>query len=242
MKKQNRIFLIVFLIFIFILTLFLIAPTGIFSRFNFQKVSSFTVGEYTFSLYGYRDTARKLKIEQDGKKLGKFDFPATVSELPDDDKRLILWDADGNGVKDLFVATGKDGDGDLHYRLFFLTEDGTCVPAGDIDFANPTPTSDGFVCIETIFRETADPEKNESVPYEKISCRREFSAVDCHVTENRCITLTYYSETDIYCFSVAEYDAESGELGYPIDKWYSPERYEKVAAELAVWFDPSLLS
>lgn len=41
------------------------------------------------------------------------------------------------------------------------------------------------------------------------------------------VSLTYYSETDRYCYSVSYFDVSLGKFEDPDDYWFTPEEYEK---------------
>ena len=49
-------------------------------------------------------------------------------------------------------------------------------------------------------------------------------------------TVTYYSETDLYCYSLAKYDGESQAFADPDDKWLTPEEYKAFDMSFLYYF------
>ncbi len=210
-------------------------------HFNVTKYAQVCENGYTLRFYGSGGKIRKVKIEKDGQKIGKYNFSADVARFPDTGETSLLFlDADEDTQDDLFVCFCVDDDGDRHYRLFLTGSGNTCTPTEE-DFVNPRKDKENgrIISIESYREDTADPEKNASVPFKLVSERREYAVIDDsgQIIECLYISLTYYSETDIYCYSTAKFDSETNALGIPTDRWLSPDQYRKQEKEISHFFE-----
>ena len=135
----------------------------------------------------------------------------------------------------MLVPFCSDTDGDIHYRPLLLKADGSAAFDEKTDVANPKVDLENMA----VFSECAGIEyatNTHESPYTKYATHTGYSIDKGNLVAINSISVTYHSETNIYCFSQSGFDAQLGCLGEPVDDWLSPEEYSKKRESFASMF------
>ena len=223
MKKQNLLYISFGVIFL-ALALFLLFYFTDTVGFNTKTHAEWEQNGVTFSYRGSSDEIRKLHIEKDGKKIGRFDMSANASLFSQEESKKAIFLMESGEKTLVLVPFSSDEDGDRHYRALYINADGSSELDLDNDVSNPnTDLENG-----AIFSECAGTEilaDSPDSPYTKYASYTGYSILNERLTPIYEISITYHSETNIYCFSERTYDTELGTLGVSNDDWLSPDEY-----------------
>lgn len=223
--KAKRIFW--FFKFLFVLIFLLSSCAG------GEELARVEGSEYTFRLFGSANGIARVDIYRGDEKIGnvKPDYRVNEPWLGEDkhDYGFRALDIDGDGDEDFVIQTNRT-EGAEKYRCF-INKDGNFELEKKISALVAPKFIDGTVIVETFNRYNEPTYNNEPPMYE---LRRDetvygFTEHGRFVIEqvNR---FSYFSETDIYRFSIYLPDDE-GELYSYSDKWIYPEDLEKYGFE-----------
>lgn len=216
-----------FFIFLFIATLSLTACSG------GEPLMSVDGQEYSFRLYGSTNGITRVDIYRGDEKTGsvKPDYRVNEPWLGEDkhDYGFRVLDIDGDGDEDFIIQSNRT-EGAEKYRCFINKEGNFSLEKKISALASPKFV-DGTVIVETFDRIEQPTYNNEPPMYE---LRRD--EIVYGFTEHGRFVIkqvnrfSYFSETDIYRFSIYLPDDE-GELYSDSDKWIYPEDLEKYGFE-----------
>ena len=199
---------------------------------SLKKYLTYETGAREFSFHGSFGRVHKLKVYENGDKICTLSIDARADVFTESDAVPVeLCDINADGRDDILVLVRVDTDGDAHRELFINNGDGY-TPIGDTDISNFTFEDGKLVSVERETRYLAQTVEEYTVPYEKYVERCEYGYIDGEVIPLRKFRLSYFSETDIYCYSVWEYDRELGELTYVSEDWFGSDEYDKYSSEI----------
>lgn len=193
---------------------------------------------YSFVLKGSSGEINKIKIKKDGKRLGSFDFSGNGRSFDAEGSPSAIF-LENNADTDLIlVPCAFDTDGDEHYRLVTVPADGSITVNQEAAFSNPTLDAEsGYLVTEEAGKEDiGEPIEDLGAPYREYAKRGAYKIEADGVTKIYEISITYHSETDIYCFSERVFDEASGELGDFDDSWLLPDEYAEKKESVASLF------
>jgi hypothetical protein len=215
--------LILFVIFLFSLT----------SCVGGEELCRIDGKEYSFALFGGANGISRVDIYLGSEKSGsvKPDYRVNEPWLGEDkeDYGFRVLDIDGDGDEDFIIKSVRT-EGAEKYRCF-INKDGEFVLEKKISALVSPIFEDGTVRVETFERFNEPTYTNEPPMYE---LRRD--EILYGFTEHGRFVIkqisrfSYFSETDIYRFSILIPD-EEGELYADSDKWIYPEDLEKYGFE-----------
>ena len=129
-----------------------------------------------------------------------------------DEKTLVL------------VPFSADEDGDRHYRALYIKPDGSSELDLDNDVSNPVVSEENSAIYSESMGVEAIIDSPDS-PYTQYASHTGYAIMNERLTPIYEISVTYHSETNIYCFSERTYDTDLGTLGASNDDWLSPDKY-----------------
>ncbi len=234
MQKQKLLYISFGIIFLALALFFVFYLTDTVG-FNTKTHAEWEQDDLTFSYRGSKDEIRKLHVEKNGKKIGKFDVSSDASLFANEEnKKTIILTSDENGTL-MLVPFCSDTDGDIHYRPLLVKADGSATLDEKTDVANPKVDLENMA----VFSECAGVEyavDTTDSPYTKYARYTGYSIENSELVAINSVSVTYHSETNIYCFSQSVFDAQLGGLGEPVDDWFSPEEYAKKRESFASMF------
>ena len=219
--KAKKLFCIFLFLFVFVFSLMSCAGG--------EELTRVEGTEYTYRLFGGANGISKVDIYRGEEKAGsvKPDYHVNEPWLGEDKENygFRVLDIDGDGDED-FVIKSVRTEGAEKYRCF-INKEGSFVLEKKISNLVAPRFEEGNVIVESFQRINEPTYNNEPPMYE---LRRDETVYG--FTEhgrfviNQVNRFSYFSETDIYRFSVYIPDDE-GVLYADSDKWIYPEDLEK---------------
>lgn len=234
MQKQKLLYIAFGVIFV-ALALFLVFYFTDSVGFNTQKHAEWEQDGFAFSYRGSKTEIRKLYIEKDGKKIGNFDISSDTSLFSTDETKKAIVLSSGENDMLMLVPFCSDIDGDVHYRQLSVSHDGSASLDADTDVSNPKIDMENMAVFSECIGVEYAVDSPES-PYTKYATYVAYSIENGKLVAVHSESLTYYSDTNIYCHSESVFDNELGTLGEPIDDWLSPEKYAEKRESLSSLF------
>ncbi len=198
-----------------------------------EELMSVEGEEYSFRLYGGSNGIARVDIYRGKEKTGsvKPDYRVNEPWLGEDkeDYGFRVLDIDGDGDEDFIIKSVRT-EGSEKYRCF-INKDGKFVLEKKISDLVAPKFADGTVIVWTFNRYNEPTYNNEPPMYE---LRRDETVYG--FTEHGRFVIkqvnrfSYFSETDIYRFSIYLPDDEGG-LYADSDKWIYPEDLGKYGFE-----------
>ncbi|MBE6550473.1 MAG: hypothetical protein E7670_08635 [Ruminococcaceae bacterium] len=234
MQKQKLLYISFGVIFLALALFFVFYLTDTVG-FNTYKHAQWEQDGFAFSYRGSKDEIRKLLVEKDGKKIGKFDVSADASLFANEEnKKAIILTSDESGTL-MLVPFCADTDSDIHYRPLSVKADGSAEFDEKTDVANPKVDMENMAVSSECAGVEYSVNSPES-PYTKYATYTGYSIEKNRLVAIYSVSVTYHSETDVYCFSQSVFDAELGTLGESVDDWLSPEEYAEDREKFASMF------
>jgi hypothetical protein len=191
------------------------------------------MGEYTLKFYGNLEKTHVLKVYEGS--IRRATLPISVeNEIFDEANKLIpyLEDVNGDGHPDLFVPHSKDNNLDFRYAVFvwdnkssMFTDTGVLGDLANIKIDLNENTVTSKMLLRTV---VAEAQPNLPEEYESKNVYNEYKLINGTFVAYRKLSLTYYSETDIYCYSIFEYNSETKELEYFDEQWMDAEEAKNI--------------
>lgn len=218
-----------FLVFLFLFILFF----SFSSCAGGEELARVEGAEYTFRLFGGANGIARVDIYRGEEKQGsiKPDYRVNEPWLGEDkqDYGFRAFDIDGDGDEDFIIQTNRT-EGAERYRCF-INKEGSFSLEKKLSALVAPKFVDGTVIVESFDRIEQPTYNNEPPMYE---LRRD--EIVYGFTEHGRFVIkqvnrfSYFSETDIYRYSIYLPD-EEGELYSDSDKWIYPEDLEKYGFE-----------
>ena len=197
------------------------------------------IGEWSYCVRGSNSRARRIVVKKGDDVLWSMDVNVdkNVGNL-NGTYGFAAEDMNFDGIVDLRIATSMSGEC-ASYLCFLGKENGYSFERSD--------TLSGLcnIKIDTSLRSLFAFTSNFTVeqgginePSHHVRCDKATKYVweDGVLTPDMYAAITYYSETDTYCYSVAYYDEELQEFEDSYDKWLSHEEYDEVDMSFLYYF------
>lgn len=192
-----------------------------------------------FIFYGSFGKVRKVTVKENSQKLFSFQFSADADVYADGISAVEIFDVNYDGNNDILVAFKQDSDGDVHRRLLLASKnDYTFVR--DVDVINFSDEGGKLISEEQSFKYLAQTREEYTVPYEMTVSKTVYEYFEDTVIPRSKITVSYYSESLIYCVAVFEYDEYYEELISASEDWLSQEEYNNAYETLDEIFSVDL--
>lgn len=197
---------------------------------------STTDGTRTVEVRGSAERARKLVVKEGEKTVWSKRIPVgeTVGDLGGT-YGLRIADLNFDGLNDLIIPT--DCAGEVQTDLAFLQ-----TPDGDYE---KSPALEGLCNLATdarqelvfAFTRTSRSEKEDGVSHVvQTDTATAYSWEGKNLIPRRRVSLTYYEASDSYCYSVADYDPDTGAFRDPDDRWLTSAEYAALEFEGLYYF------
>ena len=231
-KRKNIIFCIAVICCI-IVCLFIIITKVFNIELYLIKHHEMQLSEYTLKFYGDLEKTHILKVYEGS--IRRATLPISIeNEIFDEANKLIpyLDDVNGDGHPDLFIPHSKDNNLDFRYAIFtwdneseMFTDTGVLGDLANIEVDLNENTITSKMLLRTGVTES---QPNLTEEYELKNVYTEYKLADGAFVEYRKLSLTYYSESDIYCYSIYEYNSETKELEYFDEQWMDAEEAKNI--------------
>ena len=187
-----------------------------------------TVDGLTYTLHGANNRVEQITVTRDGKRVVSYQKRGIKGELGGESYGFFVSDLNFDGHLDMFLLTGITGT-IQHYACYLWSPeqdtylfDATLSALGgmEIDNENQWLTARDYTL-------TIDPATDDTPEFEirkdTFSIYRRQNGI---LTEVHRKELTYYEESDIYCYAVFEPD-EQGEWESIRESWITADRYDR---------------
>ena len=191
-----------------------------------------------FIFYGSFGKVGKVTVKENSKKICSFELSADA-DIYDGISAVEISDVDRDGKNDILVAFKKDADGDVHRRLLLASKGGYSF-VRDVDVVNFRDGDGTVISEEQSFKYLAETKEEYTVPYERTVSRTVYEYFEDTVIPRSRITVSYYSESLIYCVGVFEYDENYGELMSVSEDWITRSEYDDAYEALDEIFEVEL--
>jgi hypothetical protein len=188
---------------------------------------------YTLKFYGDFEKTHILKVYEGS--VRRATLPISIeNEIFDEANKFIPYfeDINGDGHPDLFVPHSKDNNLDFRYAIFIwdnkvsmFTDTGVLNDLANINVNIDQNTVSSSMLIRTVI---VDEQPNLPEIYTTEKVFEEYKFIDGTCVKYKEISLTYYSETDIYCYSTHEYNSETKEFECLDEQWLSEEKASEI--------------
>ena len=232
-KKRKNIIFYAAVICCIIVCLFIIITNVFNIELYLIKHHEMQLNEYTLKFYGDLEKTHILKVYEGS--IRRATVPLLVeNEIFDEANKLMpyLEDVNGDGHPDLFVPHSKDNNLDFRYAIFIwdnnssmFTDTGVLCDLANIDVDLNENTVTSKMLLRTV---VAEAQPNLPEEYELQNVYTEYKLADGAFVEYRKLSLTYYSESDIYCYSIYEYNSETKELECFDEQWMDAEEAKNI--------------
>lgn len=220
----------------FSLTVFLFSLLILFASCLGGEELCRTAGEeYTYVLRGTPNAISRVEVlSADGEALAKIDLSYRVNEpwLAEGDHNYGFkpLDLDGDGDEDFIIQTVRT-EGKERYLFYMNKGDGEYKLEKELSGAVAPEFGDGVVIVRTSSRIDQPTYNNEPPMYELRRDETFYGWTERGRLEIKQVKrFSYFSETDIYKYSIYLPD-EEGELYADSDKWIYPKDLEKYGFE-----------
>lgn len=198
-----------------------------------EKIAEITADGKTFSAYGSDSGISSLVISENGSTSASFKISPSDSDQPYESGDglsygLTVADVDLDGYTDAVVQISRK-EGAERYRFFFGTDTGFEEYKPFSEFKGAVfGRGDGLIgnmtdVTEYTIRDTDAPDiytREKKTVYWGRNEKGKFSQVSAEA-------FTYYSETDIYCYSTYVWDKAEKKLVSDTDRWMYEDQLEK---------------
>ena len=232
-KKRKNIIFCIAVICCIIVCLFIIITKVFNIELYLIKHHEMQLSEYTLKFYGDLEKTHILKVYEGS--IRRATLPISIeNEIFDEANKLIpyLDDVNGDGHPDLFIPHSKDNNLDFRYAIFtwdneseMFTDTGVLGDLANIEVDLNENTITSKMLLRTGVTES---QPNLTEEYELKNVYTEYKLADGAFVEYRKLSLTYYSESDIYCYSIYEYNSETKELEYFDEQWMDAEEAKNI--------------
>lgn len=147
-------------------------------------------------------------------------------------------DLNFDGHKDFMIADNKSGDA-VSYICWLWDEDEADYVRSEALSGLCNVQADSEMKAIFAFSHTYEYEKAYAdAPASSITTdsATKYQWLDGKLIPAIRVSIIYYSETDLYCYSVAYYDAELEEFGDSDDVWLTPEEYKEQDMSFLYYF------
>ena len=229
--KAKNIFLLIAIIICSALCIFLFLTNVL--GLNIVRHHTMQLDGFTLKFYGSFSEVTTLKIYDGAIRRATLDFSADPDIFSDPSKyQPYLEDLNSDGHPDIIVPHSKDHTDSTRYAAFLWDNEAKMFTDTGVlnDIANIKINKDDHSLTSYMVLHTTIYEEQLNIPemYEERQILKEFKIIADKYTLFREYSLIYYSESDIYCYSKYDYDAENGELICTSESWLTAEQATKI--------------
>lgn len=187
-----------------------------------------TVDDLTYTLRGVGEHVEQITVTRNGKRVGSYQKRGIKGELGGESYGFFVSDLNFDGHLDMFLLTGITGT-IQHYACYLWSPEQdtylydaplSALGGMEIDNENQWLTARDYSL-------TVDPATDDTPEFEirkdTFSIYRRQNGI---LTEVHRKELTYYEESDIYCYAVFEPD-EQGEWESIRESWITADRFDR---------------
>lgn len=232
MKIKNIIINVLIALFILI-SLFILVVRIADIKFNPISHHSAQIDEYTIKFKGDLKKANIASIYKDDKKICNINVSIPKSFF-DEYKDILLNDLNFDGKKDLLIPHSTDLNGDAIYSVYINNNEGKFEASeslrgiANIEIDN---NSERLISKKFVREEIAPAQKGVPAVNKDSQILSIYIFENSNATEVERKAITYYSETNYYCYSHYIYNEENNELECKIEDWFEPSEISKYILE-----------
>ena len=232
MKLKNT--LLIILVTVCALACAVMLLTNIFDlELNPIKLHQHQLGEFTLKLYGNLSECRIVKVYDKSVRLATLKLNVDKELLSESSLfDPYLTDINGDGHLDLIIPHSKDSNQSIIYSAFtWDNEIRQFIPQTALTkLANIEINTDNNTIASTVNTRIVIAEEQANVPevFEDETCFTEYKLIENIFVPFRERSLTYYSDTDIYCYSIYDYNEKTKELEYTDEQWITEEEAKNI--------------
>lgn len=228
-KKRNNIIFYVTVACCIIVCLFIIIVNSFNIDLYLIKHYDMQLNGYTLKFYGDFDKTHILKVYEGS--VRRATLPISIeNEIFDEANKFIPYfdDVNGDGHPDLIVPHSYDANSNFRYAVFPWNNASSMFTNTNVlnDLANITVNTDQNTVSSSMLIRTVVAEEQPNIPeiYMSEKIYTEYKLIEGSFVKYMQRSLTYYSETDIYCYSTYEYNNETKEFECLDERWLSEEK------------------
>ena len=212
------------------LLLSLLLLTASLSACGMELLEQTTVGDFTFSIYG-KDRVERIEVKRGEERIGSYVQKGLSREMlrsmGDDSYGLLFTDLNFDRTPDIMLTVANTKSG--KQSAVYLWDEA----AGEYVYPKLLSSLHGVGMIASLgvitaqeYEYTVDPAVGETPEfYTERQSYLLYRWIDGKLTEVYRKDLTYYEESDIYCYAVYE-RAESGEMDTVRESWINAEKMD----------------
>ncbi|MBQ8212535.1 MAG: hypothetical protein IJZ80_00875 [Clostridia bacterium] len=183
----------------------------------------------TFTVRGSGSRPKQISVKRDEELLftTKIKIPRNVGKLGGNYGFFVL-DLNFDGHSDFMIADGTSGDCTSYLCWLYNAETSTYTQSDSLS-GLCNIKADSELKALFAFTHTYTSEKaylDVPASHTTIDSTTKYVWTDGVLTPQIRASITYYSETGRYCYSVSNYDSETGDFAASDDKWLTPEEYK----------------
>ena len=147
-------------------------------------------------------------------------------------------DLNFDGHADFMIANDHAGETTSYLCWLWDTEKSTYVQSKELSGLCNIRVNDELKAIFSFSHSYKTEQAYQDVPASSISTdsATKHQWRNGKLTPTIRVSITYYSENDQYCYSVAYYDEELGNFGDSDDRWMTPEEYKTYDMSFLYYF------
>ena len=200
---------------------------------NIIKHHEMQLEGFTLKLYGDLNDVRCIKVFEGKIRRATADISVDTSLLDQANSFIpYLDDLNGDGHLDMLVPHSKDADSQTRYaaliwdnsiEMFYKAE-----ALSDIANIKTDPQNGTLKSSLSTYTVVIPEQPNAPEIYEERRSLTEYRIIDSEYIPFREVALTYYSDTNMYCYSTYDYNEETKELTYTDEQWLTPKKAEEI--------------
>lgn len=195
-------------------------------------------GSRTISVLGGNGRANYLSVRQDGSEIWRERIHTDKAVgARDGTYGLRVEDVNFDGRQDLIIAVGAQDDITTE-QVYLQQTDGSYRLCGDLDGKCNLSLDTRQELVFAFSREdrTERDAETDRTYHVKTDTATAYSWQGSALIPRRYVSLVYYGNSDLYCYSVADYDAELGTWKDADDSWFTPAEAETQTFEGLYYF------
>ncbi len=222
-----------------LLCLLMLLPLCSCAAEKYDLVYSETHGELEYNVRGSKNRARQIVVKRGDEILfaEKIKVNRKVGSLGGS-YGFEVTDLNFDGHDDMMIVNEKAGDQKVYTCWIWDAEENTFAFHKDLT-GLCNVKSDSILQAVFGFSHTFSSEKAyDDAPAATVSTdtTTKYIWVDGKLTPQVKASITYYSETALYCYSVSYYDQKAGAFMDSDDKWLTPEEYKQQDMSFLYYF------
>lgn len=193
----------------------------------------------TFTVRGSGTRPKQISVKRGEELLftAKVKIPKGLGRMGGDYGFFVL-DLNFDGHSDFMIADGVSGDCTSYLCYLYQPDLGTYVRSDALSGLCNVKADPELEAVFAFTHTYTTEEAYLDVPATYISTdtTTKYKWKDGVLTPHSRASITYYSETGLYCYSVSDYDSKAGEFSESDDKWLTPEEYKTYDMHFLYYF------